>query len=232
MSEILSIATIALAGLVHATLQLGLSCLLLLYHESMGKHVRKRTRRLVSSFISGSGILVFLLLAATCFIISNIFNGALTAEILAIAIGILAALAIVMWFFYYKTSKSTELWLPKVVARFVDSRAKTTNSNTEAFSLGILTCFAELPFIIILILIAGNSILELPTTHQTLMVAVYTIISIIPFIVLRFAIRSGKTVVDIQKWRLRNKTFLRIISGVGFLVLGLFLFAFKILGAA
>lgn len=225
----LSIATIILAGLVHASLQLGLGCLLLLYHESMGKHIRSRTRGIVSSFISGVGIIVFLLLATACFLVVNLFESAFSTEVLAAIIGILTALAIVMWFLYYKSGKTTELWLPKTVARFVDNRAKVTNSNTEAFSLGVLTCFAEMPFIMILLLVAGNSILELPIEYRALAVAGYTIITIIPLIALRLAIRSGKTVVDIQKWRMKNKTFLRIISGAGFFILGLFLFAFKFL---
>ena len=229
MSELLSVATIVLAGLVHASLQLGLGCLLLLYHESMGKHIRSRTRGIVSSFISGVGIIVFLLLSTACFLVINLFESAFSTEVLAAVIGILTALAIVMWFLYYKSGKTTELWLPKTVARFVDNRAKVTNSNTEAFSLGVLTCFAEMPFIMILLLVAGNSILELPVEYRALAVAGYTIITIIPLIVLRIAIRSGKTVVDIQKWRMKNKTFLRIISGTGFLILGLFLFAFKFL---
>lgn len=229
MSEMLSIATIILAGIVHASLQLGLGCLLLLYHESMGKHIRSRTRSLVGSFISGVGIIVFLLLATACFLVINLFNGAFTTEVLAAIIGILTALAIVVWFLYYKSGRSTELWLPKIVAKFVSNRAKVTNSNTEAFSLGVLTCFAEMPFIMILLLVTGNSILELPIEYRALAVAGYTIITVIPLIVLRLAIRTGKTVVDIQKWRLHNKTFLRVISGTGFLILGLFIFAFKFL---
>lgn len=227
MSDLLSIATLTLAALVHASLQLGLGCLLLLYHESLGKHIRTRTRSLVGSFISGVGIIVFLLLATACFIVINIFEGTFSPEILATIIGILAALTLVMWFLYYKTGKSTELWLPKIVAKFINNRAKVTNSNTEAFSLGVLTCFAEMPFVTILLLIAGNSILELPIEYRALAVAIYTIISIIPLVILRLAIRTGKTVVDIQKWRLRNKTFLRIISGTGFLILALFLLAYK-----
>jgi hypothetical protein len=232
MSETLNLATIVLTALVHATLQLSLGCLLLLYHESMGKHIRKRTRRLVSSFIIGVGSIVFLLLASACFVVSNLFANTPHFEIFAIIIGVLAALAIIMWFFYYKRGNSTELWLPKTIAHFIDSRAKVTNNNTEAFSLGILVCLAEMPFTLILILVAGSSIIELPPASQTLMVAIYTIITLIPLIFLRLCLRSGKTVVDIQRWRLHNKTFLRIISGVGFLTLGLFLLSFKILGCA
>ena len=232
MSEFISIAIIVLAAIVHASLQLGLGCLLLLYHESAGKHIKSKTRNLIGSFISGVGSIVFLLLATACFVVSNIFSGALSMPVLAAVIGVLVALAIVMWFFYYRRGTTTELWLPQVVAKFINGRAKVTNSNTEAFSLGVMTSFAELPITIILLLLAGNSVLELDPMYQPLMVAFFTIIVIIPLIILNLMIRTGHNVVEIQKWRVRNKVFLRVVSGFGFLILGAFIFAFKILGVS
>ncbi|MBF1037800.1 MAG: hypothetical protein HXL09_03870, partial [Candidatus Nanosynbacter sp.] len=38
-----AIGVIVLAALAHATLQMNLGSLLLLYHESLGKHIKKRT---------------------------------------------------------------------------------------------------------------------------------------------------------------------------------------------
>jgi len=231
MNDFISIMTVVWTAVAHASLQLGLGCLLLLYHESAGKHIRAKTRNLIGSFISGVGTIVFLLLATACFVVSNIFNGALSMQILTAVIGVLAALAIVMWFFYYRRGTTTELWLPKIAAKFIDNRAKVTNSNTEAFSLGVLTGFAEMPFIIILLLVAGNSILELDPMYQPLMVSFYTIVTIIPLIALNIGVRIGRNAADIQKWRVKNKLFLRVISGFTFLLLGAFIFAFKILGS-
>lgn len=48
-----AIGVIVLAALVHATLQMNLGSLLLLYHESLGKHIKKRTKFLVSNYIFG-----------------------------------------------------------------------------------------------------------------------------------------------------------------------------------
>jgi len=230
MSDFISVAIIVLSAIVHASLQLGLGCLLLLYHESAGKHITNKTRNLIGSFISGVGTIAFLLLATACFVVSNTFDGALSMQILTAVIGILIALAIAMWFFYYRRGTTTELWLPRVITRFINGRAKVTNSDTEAFSLGVMTSFAELPFIIILLLIAGNSVLELEPMYQPLMVAFYTIIVIIPLIILNIVIRTGHNVAQIQKWRIKNKLFIRLVSGLGFLTLGIFILAFKILG--
>lgn len=229
MEMIIPYSEVFLAAVIHATLQLELGALLLLYHASIGKHVRKKTKHLVSSYISGIGTLILLSLAAVAFVLDRYFGKALYAEELIIIVGMLVALAIASWMFYYRRGRSTELWLPRSVARFIDKRAKLTNSNTEAFSLGLLTSLAEMPFTLVLLVIAANSILELPYLHQLIAVAVYAIIAILPSIILRFAIRRGQTVVDIQRWRVKHKTFFRILTGAGFLVLAFFIFSFEVL---
>lgn len=230
MDMVIPFSEVFLAAVIHATLQLELGALLLLYHASLGKHVRKKTRNLVDSYIAGIGMLVFLAVAATAFILSRLFGTELYAEEILIVVGMLIALAIAAWAFYYRRGKSTELWLPRTVARFIDKRAKATNSNTEAFSLGVLTSLAEMPWTMVLFVVAANSIIVLPAAYQLLAVALYTVIAIIPPVVLRLAIRRGQTVVDIQRWRVKHKNFMRMITGVGFLVLGFFIFAFEVLG--
>jgi len=230
MDMVIPFSEVFLAAVIHATLQLELGALLLLYHASLGKHVRKKTKNLVDSYIAGIGMLVFLAVAAIAFILSHIFGTELYAEEILIVVGMLVALAIAAWAFYYRRGKSTELWLPRTVARFIDKRAKETNSNTEAFSLGVLTSLAEMPWTMVLFVVAANSIIVLPSECQLFAVALYTIITIIPPVVLRIAIRKGQTVVDIQRWRVKHKSFMRVITGVGFLVLGFFIFAFEVLG--
>ena len=229
MEMIIPFSEVFLAAVIHATLQLSLGALLLLYHASLGKHVRKKTRFLVDSYISGLGTLVFLSLGAIIFILDRYFGKPLYIEELVIVVGMLVALAIAAWFVYYRRGKSTELWLPRSVARFIDKRAKLTNSNTEAFSLGLLTSLAEMPFTLALFVVAANSTMVLPPMYQILAVAMYTLITIIPPVVLRFAIRKGQTVVSIQRWRVKHKTFFRLLTGVGFLVLAFFLFTFEVL---
>lgn len=223
--------TVILAGLVHATLQLGVGTLLLLYHASLGKHVKKKTRELVTNYILGNGLLTGVTVAAACFVIFVLCEGVMNPAMLTVVVGILLALAISIWAFYYRLGKSTELWLPKSVARYINRRARLTDSNTEAFGLGMLACFAEAPFTLILIVVTANSILGLPQALQILALVIYTALSVLPMIVLRIAARKGQTVVDIQKWRIDNKNFIRVVSGAGFAVLAAFLLVFKVLGA-
>ena len=228
--NLVQFGTILLAALVHATLQLGLGALLLLYHASLGKHIKKKTKQLVSNYILGAALLIILTVTAAAFIINAITSSSLSPEVLAILVGILFMLAIIIWFFYYRTRRSTELWLPKSVSRYISNRAKLTESNTEAFSLGMLSSLAEMPFSIILMIIAGNSIIGLPVELQILSIAFYSFIAILPLFILRFSIRRGNTVVDIQKWRVKNKEFLKIMTGIGFMTLALFIIGFRILG--
>jgi len=229
MDMLIPFAEVFLAAVIHATLQLELGTLLLLYHASLGKHIKKRTKALVSSYIAGVGSLVFLGLAATAFVMDRYFGAALFAEELVIVVGMLVALAIATWFFYYRRGKSTELWLPRSVARFIDQRAKETESNTEAFSLGVLTSLAEMPFTLVLIVVAANSVLVLPAPYQLLAVVLYTVVAIMPPAIARIAVRRGQTVLDIQRWRVKHKNFLRIVTGIGFLVLGFFIFGFEVM---
>ena len=226
MDMLIPFAEVFLAALIHASMQLGLGALLLLYHASLGKHIKKKTRNLVDSYIAGIGTLVFLGLGAVAFIMDRYFSEALYPEELMIVVGMLIALAIAVWAIYYRR---TELWLPRTVARFVDRRAKDTNSNTEAFSLGMLTSLAEMPFTLVLVVVASNSLMRLEPLQQLIALVLYTVISITPPIILRLAIRKGHTVVDIQRWRVKYKTFLRALTGAGFLVLAIFIFAFEVI---
>lgn len=229
MSVFTSIGVLILAAIIHATLQLGQGVFLILYHASAKRYFTSKTRNLTGSFVSGVGLATFFGLSAICFILVYLAHGLLPTVALAIIICILTLLAIFMWFFYYRHGHTTELWLPKSTARFITTRARQTRSNTEAFSLGILTCILELPISAVLLVLAASSILALPDVWQLLAILVYTLVTITPLFVMQLAFRRGKTVVDAQRWRLQNKNFLRIISGIGFLVLAIFIFTFEVL---
>ena len=222
---------ILLAAIVHASLQLELGALLLLYHASLGKHIKKKTKDLVSNYIFGSAMLVILILSTITFLIATLTITSLSTESLIVLAAVLLTLAVLIWLFYYRTKQSTELWLPKSIALYINRRAKLTESNIEAFSLGMLTAFSEMPFSFVLMVLAADSIVLLPFEFQFLSVLLYAFIAVLPLFVLRFFIRRGSTVVDIQKWRVKNKNFFKVLSGTLFFTLAIFLIAFKILGA-
>jgi hypothetical protein len=226
MSDLLCIATIVLAGLVQASLQLSLGGLILLYHASMGHHRRRKTRFLAKNYIIGAAVISFLTVCALGFLISSLFDGALKTEYLTVCVGIFLASALVMWFFYFRRGKNTELWLPRAFTRYINRRAKATNDNIEAFSLGMLSSFAEMPLSIALYFVVANCILSLSAQYQILAVLGYTLMSVFPLCILKLRVKTGQNVVDFQKSRIRNKAYLRIISGSGFAVLAAFVWVY------
>ncbi len=229
MEMFIPFGEVFLAAAVHASLQLELGSLLLLYHASLGKHIRRRTKRLVNNYIVGIGVLTLLALTGFGFLMDRYFGGALYPEELTVVVIMLVAVAILVWAFYYRRGRSTELWLPRSVVRYINRRAKNTDSNIEAFTLGMLTGLAEMPFTLVLILVAANSILALPFDYQIGATALYVAIVILPVVVMRLAIRRGQTVADVQRWRVKHKNFFRVMSGIGFLVLAGFILAFEVL---
>ena len=226
MSDLLCIATIVLAGLVQASLQLSLGGLILLYHASMGHHRRRKTRFLAKNYIIGAAVISFLMVCALGFLISSLFDGALKTEYLTVCVGIFLASALVMWFFYFRRGKNTELWLPRAFTRYINRRPKATNDNIEAFSLGMLSSFAEMPLSIALYFVVANCILSLSAQYQILAVLGYTLMSVFPLCILKLRVKTGQNVVDFQKSRIRNKAYLRIISGSGFAVLAAFVWVY------
>lgn len=222
---------IVLAGLVLASLQTPLGTLLLLYHSSLSKHVRPKTKRLASSYISGVTLTNFLLVSTIALLIAELASG-LSKTILSVVLGVLVALALISWCFYYKRGTTTELWFPRQLAKYLSSHAKSTTNESEAYTLGLAVPFVEFLFSFPLLLLAGDAVLHLPTDFAALGLVAFTVISVLPLVVLRLALRSGRNVAEIQRWRLRNKTFQRVFTGFGFLVLAGFLLAFVILGGA
>lgn len=174
--------------------------------------------------------MILLGLLAAAFVTIAFLGGSFQLETLSFIVGILLALTLIIWFAYYRTGRSTELWLPKSVTKFITSRAQKTSSRVEAFSLGMLTSFAEFPFSLILILLVADTFLQFSPIFQIISIFIYLLIAISPLLICRLFVRRGDTVAEIQRWRVKNKTFLRVLSGVGFLALALFLFAFKIAG--
>ena len=191
MSDLLCVATIVLAGLVQASLQLSLGGLILLYHASMGHHRRRKTRFLAKNYIIGAAVISFLMVCALGFLISSLFDGALKTEYLMVCVGIFLASALVMWFFYFRRGKNTELWLPRAFTRYINRRAKATNDNIEAFSLGMLSSFAEMPLSIALYFVVANCILSLSAQYQILAVLGYTLMSVFPLCILKLRVKTG-----------------------------------------
>lgn len=230
MSDFTNIAIILLAGVTQATLQLSFGALILLFHSSIGKHRRRKTYHLAQSYIIGTGAISFLSVAAIAFILSVLFDGNFEAKTaLMILVGILLVSSIIMWRFYFRKGSRTELWLPRSFAKFIGKRARETNDGIEAFSLGILSSFAEAPISLSLYVVAAYGVLSLDGYWQLFGLLLYTALSILPLAILKLRIRTGNNVVEVQKWRVKNKAFLKMFSGWSFITLAAVVLSFWVI---
>lgn len=221
-------AIIILAALIHASLQLSVGCLMLLHRRSLAaKLLRKKAPDLTGSFVSGAGLLIFLTVMAAGFLVSILSPKTVPIWFWTTLIGILMGLAIATWMLYYKKTGTT-LWIPRSFSDYLAKRIKKTDTNTEAFSLGVISVVGEAPFTFALMLAAAGSIVSLDPDLQLLAVTIYTIIAIAPLMTAGL-IMSKYRVSDIQKWRSSNKTFLKITGGISFLVLAITLVVFKLM---
>ncbi len=229
MNGLVNLFIVILAGFVHATLQLGVSALLLLYHANLGRQIKTSCKKLAKNYLVGISLFTGLALASTCFFVLVVFSGPMPEATLMILAGVLAAFALAIWLVYYHRGATTELWIPRKFAKFINERAEQTDEDVEAFSLGMTMACAEMPFAIVLIITAADAILNLPQGMQILSIAVYIFSVITPMIILNVFVNQGKTIVDVQKWRVKNKNFIKVMSGVGYITLAIFLVAFKVL---
>lgn len=226
MSDLLCFATIALAGFAQATLQLSFGGLILLYHASMGQHRRRKTRHLTTAYILGALVITMLAVSGIAFWISQLAGKALTLEMTLICVGVFIACAAIMWLLYYRRGKNTELWLPRSFSRFIARKAKATDDTIEAFSLGTLSAFAEMPMSIAIFFIAANCILTVSAHLQLVALLAYLLIVALPMLALKFYVRTGNNAVMAQRWRIKNKTFIRFVSSLSFMMLSVFVLTF------
>ena len=201
----------------------------MLFSNSFGQKTKKKTKKLVNRYIIGNAFFIMVMTMATAFLILRSFER-LTPAMMAVVVIVLLLSAVGIWTFYYKTGRSTELWLPKSIRHYIRARAKETDSRVEAFSLGMLSGFAEMPFSIMLYIVVANMALELHHGWQIVGILVYVIISMAPTLVMKDYIKSGKTLVAVQRWRIKNKNFIKLMGGIGFVVLAIFVFMFYCLG--
>ena len=226
MSDLLCFATIALAGFAQATLQLSFGGLILLYHASMGQHRRRKTRHLTTAYILGALVITMLAVSGIAFWISQLAGQALTLEMTLICVGMFIACAAIMWLLYYRRGKNTELWLPRSFTRFIARKAKSTDDSVEAFSLGTLSAFAEMPMSIAIFFVVANCILTVSAHLQLAALLSYLLIVALPMLALKFYVRTGNNAVMAQRWRIKNKTFIRFISSLSFMMLSVFVLTF------
>lgn len=230
MNAITLIAIIALAALIHASFQLGVSMLTLLSGHALGAKARHRkVINLMSGFTLGAMVMTALLLSTVAYVTFAIYGSFPTTLAWSVACGIMGGVGVAVWIFYYRSSTGTALWIPRPLAHMLHYRIKATEYAAEAFSLGLTGVLAEIVFIIAPLLAAGFSLVQLPHYLQPVGLIMYVLIATTPLLVITTLVGGGHRISRIQKWRQDNKRFMQVAAGSALFVLGFFIYVNAVL---
>lgn len=233
MDITITLAVIIISSLIHASFQLSVSVLSLLSGHTIGaKHTKTKLTKLSTGFVLGVGLMVFSLISTLAWLLIHIYLNGAPDYIWAAASGLLVGLAVAIWLFYYRRGKGTVLWIPRSFSEYLTDRTKVTTHTVEAFGLGLTSVFAELVFIIGPVLIAALAIIQLPFALQVPGVILYTLLSLLPLIIIWMLINEGYSISRIQSWRERNKHFLQFTAGLGLIILTILIYSVEIIGSS
>ncbi|MBR3332519.1 hypothetical protein IKG28_02755 [Candidatus Saccharibacteria bacterium] len=222
MSFFASLEIVFLAMLIHAFLQLVPSVFTIFYHYASGKKSSRVADDFSIFYILGVeffSVLMFILIYLLFF---NIFIGEINLRSTVfpwIMAGVLVALAILSFFAYFKKGRTTELFISRKIARQLTASAKNVKNRSDAFVLGLTTGVFELIFTLPLYILATTAIMEIDNFPRQIFGFLYIIAVVAPIMVYLVLFRRGYNLAEIERLRIKNKTFFRTIETIGYLVL-------------
>lgn len=236
MSVFSSIGIVLLAIIIMGSFQLVPGVFALFYHYASGRFSRDKTSTLSLFYIIGAEIMSAFLFIASFYISYLLFLQDLNPcnTILTwVYIGIFATLSVISLLFYYRHphSRDTELFLPRTFAKNLRLRAQKVKTPSDAFALGALSNVYELFFTLPLYLLTATEIMYMHTEYivDDLLTLLYIIATVIPLFVIYYSFQFNHNLAHIQKTRVKDKTFHRIIISVSYLTIALLLLCFRII---
>lgn len=227
----IALAIVALAALIHASFQLGVSVLTLLSGHSLSvKRSQFRVFRLTSSFVFGAGAMTLLVLSFFALLFHHITTLENQHLIWSVLTGLLFGVGIAVCFTYYRRGPGTMLWIPRGMAEFLTKRTRATRRSAEAFSLGLASVFGELLFIIAPIAVSAYALIHLPSYWLIVGILFYLALSMLPLMFVWTLVGHGYSISRIQQWREKHKLFLQYCAAASLIVLGAFTFVHEVLG--
>lgn len=211
------------AVFVHACFQLSVSVLTLLNSHTIGRRLANRTLMSLNFwYILGVGVMIALLQLAMI----SIERLAIDREPVLttiVSLSVLPVVALMVVLFYYRRGRGTQLWLPRSATDYITSRAKKTKSAIEAFSLGMTTVVAELPFVIAPLAIIAFAFNGFAADKWLGLSVGYALAVCAPLVFVSFYISSGHKISAVQKWREESKTYLKWTSAAALVLLTLYI---------
>lgn len=228
MSFFTSLSILILVSLIQASLQLVPSIFMIFYHYASGKKSRKTADSLALFFLLGVETFATIMFLSIYSIYYSVFFNFPSIELKIfpwVLAGITLALSIVSFFFYFRKSNGTELFLSRKLAKNLLFRAKSVKTRSDAFALGFFTSIGELIFNLPLFILAVVSINQFNDIPRSPFASLFIIASAIPVISVFAMYHAGYNLAEIERRRIKDKTFFRFVIPLGFLLLAFSLFS-------
>ena len=233
MSFYVSLGIVLLAMLIIAFLQLQPGAFSLLYHYCTGKYSKARTSDMTLFFILGVEVSSAALFLCSYFFTNLFFLYCFRPETSFwawAAAGIFIALAFVGLFGYYRSGHGTRLFVSRGYAKAIDEKARAAKTRSDAFALGAFSGMAELIFTVPLYIVTSAEIMIMSTKFfpSYALTLLYILTPTIPLFVTRWGFKSGRNLADIQKIRVRDKNFTRLVLFASYLTIAILMIFFRI----
>ena len=225
MSILTSLGIIVFSMLILMSLQLIPGIFALVTHYAFGKYSAKKASDLALFFIIGvesaftiTILLVYLMLTTIYSVIPNI-------NILTwIICGIIAALGLASFFFYYRKGDNSELFISRSLAKNINIKARSIKKRSDAFILGFLSPLPELIFTIPLYVAASIAIVEIGenTIARAGLVSLFVFLTIIPILFYQL-FSQHYNLATYLRFRFKNKTFFRVFISIMYFILAIFI---------
>lgn len=233
MRVFVPVGIIILAMVIMFSLQLVPGVFAIFHHYALGKYSKKRASILSLFFILGAEV-VSACLFMSCFYFAYLlffgFDHPETSFIAYILAGVIIALAIMSFFFYYRRGPGTQLFIPRSFAVALRRYARSASSRSDAFMLGALSGVCELVFTFPLYIITSIEIMEMSISHlsNNVLTVLYIIAPIVPLVLIAYRYHSGRNLADIQRSRVKDKHFTRFIMSLSYLIIAILIICFRI----
>lgn len=222
--------------LIQSFLELSPGLFAIFYHQALGKTSTKKADDRSLSFILGTEICTAIVFLATYIIVSFFITkiGNISPIFMWIMSGIFLSLALISFFFYYrptkfkkphsKTSKSTELFLSRRLAKNLKEHAERANNRSSTIVLGLITSALELLFTLPLYIIMSICIFYSFPNWNSILIIIYVIIATLPLFIVRTFYRTDHTLADIMRIRIKKKLLTKIILSLSYLAISIITF--------
>ncbi len=205
----------------------------LFLHYGSGKYSKFKVDDLSIFFIIGFETLIALMFILFNFLFCALSFTKINLEnpiLIWIIIGILVALSVAYFCFYYQKGPGTKLFISRTIAQNFDKKAQTVKSRSDAFALGFTAGIPELLFTIPLYFISTIEISKLCLSDIPCcaLIIIFIILSAVPLFIQHAFFRTNHNLADFEKNRIKNKTFFRFFTSFLYLILAIFIILFEV----